>query len=366
MQRWLENYSGWLLVFDNADEPGLLEDYIPIDQKGHILLTSRAQLFDNLGISKQVELPKMPPGEAREFLLKRTVRSDMSQSENEAILKIAEELDHLPLALEQAGAFITELKAGFSNFLSSYRTRGLDMFKKTLPVTGKYPKSVATTWLLNFEQVEKTSKASADLLTASAFLNPDNIPLELIIKGAPELGETISTAIEGIEKDPIVIHELLLPLTRYSLITRDASAYSVHRLVQAVIRDRIGKDAERVWAERIVKAMNCAFPAVEFSNGHLCERLGVPIKDLPVAASAAEWVTEKAAAIGTGAVALGVTVRLGVTPPVLGSSAVVSLLTQKSEELFGGKFIVEIDPVRASQLLIEHITEARKKLGLAV
>lgn len=60
VRRWLENNSGWLLVFDNADEPGLLEEYIPIDHKGHILLTSRAQLFDNLGISRPVELPKMP------------------------------------------------------------------------------------------------------------------------------------------------------------------------------------------------------------------------------------------------------------------------------------------------------------------
>jgi hypothetical protein len=58
VRRWFENNSGWLLVFDNADKPGLLEDYIPIDHKGHILLTSRAQLFDNLGISKPVELKK--------------------------------------------------------------------------------------------------------------------------------------------------------------------------------------------------------------------------------------------------------------------------------------------------------------------
>ncbi len=96
----------------------------------------------------------------------------------------------------------------------------------------------------------------------------------------------------------------------------------------------------------------------------LAEKLGVNVKDLPVAASAAEWVTEKAAAIGTGAVALGVTVHLGVTPPVLGSPAVASLLTQKSEELFGGKFIVEVDPNRASQMLLDHIKEARKKLGI--
>jgi len=98
----------------------------------------------------------------------------------------------------------------------------------------------------------------------------------------------------------------------------------------------------------------------------IAEKLGVPIKDLPIAASAAEWVAEKAAAIGTGALALGVTVHLGIIPPVLGSQEVTTLLTQTSEELFGGKFIVEVDPQRASQALLEHITEARRKLGLEV
>lgn len=98
----------------------------------------------------------------------------------------------------------------------------------------------------------------------------------------------------------------------------------------------------------------------------LAEKLGVQIKDLPIAASAAEWVTEKAAAIGMGYVALGVTVHLGVTPPVLGSPVVAALLTSKSEEAFGGKFIVEVEPMKASQLLLEHIKNARGKLGLPV
>ncbi len=98
----------------------------------------------------------------------------------------------------------------------------------------------------------------------------------------------------------------------------------------------------------------------------IAKKLGVPIKDLPIAASAAEWVAEKAAAIGTGALALGVTVHLGIIPPVLGSQEVTTLLTQTSEELFGGKFIVEVDPERASQVLLEHIKMARIKLGLEI
>ena len=98
----------------------------------------------------------------------------------------------------------------------------------------------------------------------------------------------------------------------------------------------------------------------------IAEKLGIPIKDLPIAASAAEWVAEKATSIGTGALALGITVHLGVIPPVLGSKEVTTLLTQTSEELFGGKFIVEVDPERASVLILERITEARRKLGLEI
>jgi hypothetical protein len=72
--------------------------------------------------------------------------------------------------------------------------------------------SVATTWLLHFEPVEKILKASADILRVSAFLNPDNIPLEPITQGAKELGDPISTALPDIETNPLILDELLLPL----------------------------------------------------------------------------------------------------------------------------------------------------------
>ncbi len=96
----------------------------------------------------------------------------------------------------------------------------------------------------------------------------------------------------------------------------------------------------------------------------LARKLGVEIKDLPIAVSAAEWVAEKATAIGTGSVALGITVHLGITPPILGSQAVVSFLTQRAEQLFGGKFFVELDPTQAAKILLEHIKQAREKLGI--
>lgn len=98
----------------------------------------------------------------------------------------------------------------------------------------------------------------------------------------------------------------------------------------------------------------------------IAEKLGIHIKDLPIASSAAEWVSEKGAAIGTGAVALGITVHLGAPPPILGSKEVVSLVTEKAEQIFGGKFIVEQDPIIASEMILEHINKKREKLGLVV
>jgi carbon-monoxide dehydrogenase catalytic subunit len=153
---------------------------------------------------------------------------------------------------------------------------------------------------------------------------------------------------------------------RAGLLTPEASQYAGDKLkgVLAVLGETagLGKPLPPVW-----HFGSCVDNGrVVILAAALAEKLGVPIKNLPIAASAAEWVTEKAAAIGTGALALGITVHLGITPPVIGSPVVASLLTQKSEELFGGRFIVEVDPTKASQLLLDHIKEARGKLGLAV
>lgn len=92
--------------------------------------------------------------------------------------------------------------------------------------------------------------------------------------------------------------------------------------------------------------------------------LNVPIKDLPIAASAPEHQHEKALAIGTWAVALGALVHLGVVPPVLGGPKVAQVLTVDAEQIFGGKFYVEPDPYKAAQGIIEHIKTKRQKLGL--
>jgi len=94
--------------------------------------------------------------------------------------------------------------------------------------------------------------------------------------------------------------------------------------------------------------------------------LKVKISDLPVAASAPEFITEKAVSIGTWAVNLGAMTHIGGQPYVSGSKNMVKLLTNDVEGLVGGKFYVETDPNKAAQTILAHVNAKRKKLGLKV
>jgi len=96
----------------------------------------------------------------------------------------------------------------------------------------------------------------------------------------------------------------------------------------------------------------------------IADKLNVDVDQLPVVASAPEAMTEKSVAIGTWAVALGLTTHLGVVPPVLGGKIVTKILTETAKDLLGAHFIIEPDPAFAYQKIKETLTEKRIALGL--
>ncbi len=274
VKRWLEQNGSWLLLCDNADDPAILKPFLPRNRMGHILLTSRAQNFDVLGIADSVSIKEMPPEEALAFLLKRIGRDDAYEEERHCAQELVTELGYFALAIEQAGAYIAAKQVTISAYLNSYQNRKLQVLEKGQPQTGEYPASVATTWLINFEQVEKASEAAADVLLFSAFLNPDSIPLELLVLGRMALTPVIQEAL-GDDEDELAIAELLEPLTCYSLIRKDmnSQSYSIHRLVQEVVKDTLDEDERKHWRERVVRTVQKAFPTVEYTNWVLCERM---------------------------------------------------------------------------------------------
>ena len=96
----------------------------------------------------------------------------------------------------------------------------------------------------------------------------------------------------------------------------------------------------------------------------LANKLGVDLSDLPVVASAPEAMSEKAVAIGSWSVALGLPTHLGNIPQITGSSQVVEILTKTAKEAFGGYFVVEPDPLKAAEALYAEIQERRRGLGI--
>lgn len=274
VRRWLESTAGWLLILDSVDDPALVEDLVPRSHRGHLVLISGPQGWDTVGVANPIVVNAWPPVEAAQFLLKRTGRRDLQPAESNAVDQLATELDGLPLAFEEAGAYIATSQCDFQEYLFLYRRHGLELLERPGSVTGKYPPPVATACSLTIDHVSQQFTATADLLRASVFLDPDAIPLELIARGCEALGPSFVAALSSTSVGQPALEEVLAPLVDYSLVSRtsDPRTYCLHRLIQAVVRDSLSPAVQRQWAERVVRAMERAFPEVARSTRDLCER----------------------------------------------------------------------------------------------
>ena len=263
VKQWFETHTGWLLIFDNADDLAMVRDYLPEGTKGHTLLTTRAQAMG--GLARKIELVTMEPKEGAEFLLRRAgiIAEDAtleraSTTDRAAAIDIVRTMDGLPLALDQAGAYIEETNESLTNYLAIYQQQRAELLNRRGGLVPNHPDSVATTWSLAFEHVEGANPAAIELMCFCAFLAPDAIPEELISEGAPYLGSVL----QPVAADRSKLNTALAELLKYSLIRRDATTHTltIHRLVQAVIKDEMGEETQRQWAERAVRATRQVFP----------------------------------------------------------------------------------------------------------
>jgi tetratricopeptide (TPR) repeat protein len=156
-------------------------------------------------------------------------------------------------------------------YLSLFRARRSELLNRPGVTNATEHLSVSATFSLALARVEQVHPASADLLRLCAFLAPDAIPIEILTEGAEHLGDILGPAMQ----DDLARDEVIRWAHRWSLLEYDAreGSLSVHRLVQAVVRETIDKVDEATWTERAVLAVNCAFPKVEFTNWPLCEEL---------------------------------------------------------------------------------------------
>ena len=182
---------------------------------------------------------------------------------------LIQKLGGLPLALEQACAYIKYLDCTLPVYLETYEKQSLQLLnkKKANPVYGTSPErlAVCTTWLLNFEHIRKKENGMIAIrfLNASAFMNPNEIQDELINIGEPHVED--EAYCEHVNT-PLGRREVLKLLTDFSLFkeTRNSSL-CVHRLVQDVIRENLEPDEKvesLVDAARLLRFAfsNCSSP----------------------------------------------------------------------------------------------------------
>jgi tetratricopeptide (TPR) repeat protein len=130
---------------------------------------------------------------------------------------------------------------------------------------------VASTWSLSFERVEETNPAAADLLRLCAYLAPDAIAEEILTQGAEHLGPVLGP----VAADAFLLGQAIEALRAYSLVGCDPAhqTLSMHRLVQAVVRDALDAADRQRWTERAIRAVHTALPPVEHASWPQWERL---------------------------------------------------------------------------------------------
>ena len=275
VKRWLTLHVKWLLIFDNIDDIKRASSFLPARSHGHVLLTTQVQALS--GIARKIEVGVMTPEEGALFLLRRAniiepqaQLDSVDETDRAQAIAIAELLGNLPLALDQAGAYIEETASSLSDYINLYNTERAQLLSERGTSALVHPESVVATWQLSFEKISTTNPAARDLLCFLAFLSPDSIPEEILTEGAPELGPLL----QSVASNSFSLNATLRELLGYSLLRRNPNTKTLatHRLVQAVLKDGMDEPTQRLWAERVVRAVNRTFPESDFTTWRRSQR----------------------------------------------------------------------------------------------
>ena len=283
----------WLLVYDNAERPDQLTGLLPRDGGGHVLVTSRWQVWGRHATPLRLGVLSRPESVA--FLQRRIGADDPAGWD-----AVADLLGDLPLALEEAAAYLEETQDSVRHYLQLMRDRSRELFALDLSAADEHDdrRRVGTVWSLSLDRVRQDEPAAEALLNLCAFLAPD-MPRDFPTEAPEVLPADLGAAVA----DPLAYNRILAAAGRYSLATVTPATASLHRLVQAVIQARLDQEGERAWTETAVNLVQARFPndSWEISTWPECERLLPQVlavtghaERLGVAGDPAGWLLDRA------------------------------------------------------------------------
>jgi tetratricopeptide (TPR) repeat protein len=239
----------WLLVFDNAEEPRDVHPYWPPASTtggGRVLITSRNRNWQPLAATTPIDV--LPRVDAIAFL---QPRASIDKSDADML---AEAVGDLPLALEQAAAYLEQTHVPPREYLELLTTRTRELYSLGRPVTSE--QTIASIWGVALQRVHAEAPAAEELLRLCAFLSPDDIPRSLLEDYPEALPDPLADAM----RDRLAYQLALGALGRFSLATVTEDAVIVHRLVQAVIRHQLDPEEAAAWSVAAVELVAAAFP----------------------------------------------------------------------------------------------------------
>nr|WP_073382620.1 FxSxx-COOH system tetratricopeptide repeat protein [Nocardiopsis flavescens] len=272
----------WLLVFDGADEPEDLYELIP-EGTGHVLITSRNHRW--AGRTSSVPVDVFLPRESVEFLRRR-----VPQGLDEAsAADLAGALGHLPLALEQAGALLTETGMSSREYLRLLERRPGDLLSQGHPPG--YHTSLSASLQISLTELGAHTPAAVDLLRTCSVFGPEPIPRDVFFATrSPHVRPETAALLN----DPIGLSRAFGQLGRYALVKIDNAnrTVQVHSLVQKLIRWQLDEERSRAVRTEVCALLAAAAPDDLLSPQaqaryldllpHL-EPAGVPLSELPEA-----------------------------------------------------------------------------------
>lgn len=269
VHRWFVDHQGWLLIVDNVQEIEAIKELLPVACHGSLLFTTRLPTLGTL--ARILCLQRMTAEEGLQFLLRRTDQTrhslpahslvdSVAAPEYVAAERIVALMEGLPLALDQAGAYIANMQSGLADFLYMFQRHPMRILQAR-EISDEHPLSVARTFLLAFQQVQQTNPLAADLLTVCAMLPLDGVPEELVTEAYRYLGPSFAALRNGTQR----YHQALQDLLSYSFVRRLPAerCLLLHPLVQLVIREQLEAPVQQQWAVRLLQATNALFPCWE-------------------------------------------------------------------------------------------------------
>jgi hypothetical protein len=242
-------YRRWLLVFDNADRPEDLDRFLSTPN-GHILITSRNRAWS--GVAETVEVDVFTRAESVELIRRRL--PDVPEEEAD---QLAESVGDLPLALEQAAAWMLATAMPVPEYLKLLAEQIGALLQESPPAN--YPLPVAATWGLAFDRLSQQAPAAVQLLELCSFLGSEPVSMRLLPMARYA---SLPSPLDATVRDEIPLRRAVREISRYGLAKVDPARNSIeiHRLVQAVLRDRLSAEQQAGYQQSVHELLAAANP----------------------------------------------------------------------------------------------------------